>query len=494
MREMMMSEDERVSPDTYGCDCVFLRFFLTPAMEDDFPLIAKDFLQHEYVHLQDYSALRYVNDDPNVSWPERSFQYMILNLMMGAVKQDNEYAKSLFCYLHKTYYKAEYKLLKRFSTISASEVTAVAENPVSGTGPADIARVLSIAKMYGIQPQADCSFLYLYLEDFNTELEKEEEFDFVAFPEGMIEESGNILAEMYDDEWEMIRESDKIDRYIGKELRYFAYPKDYIDLCDDEFFGCELNYKKALSLMKMIFPNKKFDKKDIVSYAAIFRCISAVTGISSRLYELFKETLDISRGDFFDVFPPLFQPDEIHQVIVKPKPQSQPIQLKTTEKLQYNEQPIYKEKALLAEIDMLRVKLHKQEEETKLLRNQLRDSQKKLSEQEGMCKHSEEVHQELAALREHVYNFTECDTYAVAKDIEKMKAEVAAHDIVIIGGHDNWVKKLKQEFPSWVFISSKASGAVDNKLVFQGKKHILVLRQKPKAESYIILRFSFFIV
>ena len=43
MRDSMMSEEERRTPDTFGCDGMFLEYFVTPEMEDDFSLIARDF-------------------------------------------------------------------------------------------------------------------------------------------------------------------------------------------------------------------------------------------------------------------------------------------------------------------------------------------------------------------------------------------------------------------------------------------------------------------
>lgn len=30
VKDMALSDEERVTPDTFGCDCVFLRYFVTP--------------------------------------------------------------------------------------------------------------------------------------------------------------------------------------------------------------------------------------------------------------------------------------------------------------------------------------------------------------------------------------------------------------------------------------------------------------------------------
>ena len=126
MREMMMTEEQRISPDTYRCECIFLKRFVNDDMEWEFPLIAKDFLQHEMKNLEKYTELEFLDADPIGEWPEASFRDMILNLMMGAVREGNEYARNLFCYLHKTYYRQEYKVLKRFRRMTAREIVDIA--------------------------------------------------------------------------------------------------------------------------------------------------------------------------------------------------------------------------------------------------------------------------------------------------------------------------------------------------------------------------------
>jgi len=36
---------------------------------------------------------------------------------------------------------------------------------------------------------------------------------------------------------------------------------------------------------------------------------------------------------------------------------------------------------------------------------------------------------------------------------------------VIIGGHSNWVSKMKKEFPDWVYVNPEASGSTDVSIV-----------------------------
>lgn len=157
-----LSEDV-LSPDTYGAERVFIEHFVNDDMVEDFPLIARDFYMHEYTNLLRYESVEYLDIDSGEDWPEIMFIRFTMNLMMNAVNSGSGYAKALFLYLHKTYYKKEYKTLKKFSSISLGELIALAEpqedSSLSYYG--NLARILCISPMYGITIKPDCGYIYL---------------------------------------------------------------------------------------------------------------------------------------------------------------------------------------------------------------------------------------------------------------------------------------------------------------------------------------------
>ena len=106
-----------IKPDTYGCDCIFLRYFVNADMADDFPLIARDFLLHEASHIEEHENVEYLSVDTGVEYPELMFEHHVLNLMMNSLNSGSEYTKALFLELYKTYYKKEYKTLPHFRQI-----------------------------------------------------------------------------------------------------------------------------------------------------------------------------------------------------------------------------------------------------------------------------------------------------------------------------------------------------------------------------------------
>ena len=94
---------ERLSPDKYGCESLFIEYFVNEQMEDDFPLIAHDFYLHEFTNLSQYENVEYLYIDRGIEEVGDVYIRFTLNLMMNAFNGGSEYVKSLFIYLYKTY-------------------------------------------------------------------------------------------------------------------------------------------------------------------------------------------------------------------------------------------------------------------------------------------------------------------------------------------------------------------------------------------------------
>ena len=52
------------------------------------------------------------------------------------------------------------------------------------------------------------------------------------------------------------------------------------------------------------------------------------------------------------------------------------------------------------------------------------------------------------------------------KTIDRLKKK----KIIIIGGNQNWISKLRNRFPDWTYVSPDASGAMDAKIVRSADK------------------------
>lgn len=463
MQEMMMTEEQKVSPDTYGAECFFLRYFVTYEMEKDFPEIAHDFLQHEIQNLGHYTDITFLSDDPIESWPEKAFQNQILNFMMAAVCNGNQYARKLFCYLHKTYYRKEYKILKRFQKISAHEIADIAKDPKTQCiSAADVARVLCISKMYGIEISDDCLPIYILLNDEWKESNGHEK-PFYNFPEGSITSATDELYTMFADKNEMLEAEFDIRPFIEKVLQYYGAEENFLDLCNDEYMGAEDSFTKTLAMLKICYPKKQFTREDVVIYSQIWNAISALQATCSSMAELVKSSLGAGGDMEYSLFASSFHPEEVEgNTIIRSttsKKVDRSIRIITPVTAENNK---YDEKELLQEIENLRAKVHRQESENKELRKQLKESERKISEHEASSIHFQEDRKELIALRNHVYSMTEGTEFVPEVSIDEMREMLQTKSIMIVGGNDNWVNKLKQIFPNWKYISPNASAAISS--------------------------------
>ena len=95
--------------------------------------------------------------------------------------------------------KKEYKVLKRFSSISSGEVLSLAEPQDGNTSYyGNLARVLCIAQMTGITINPDCNHIYAFLNDFSDRLDSHEYFSFQEATGDIFQESLKEIEEKYD--------------------------------------------------------------------------------------------------------------------------------------------------------------------------------------------------------------------------------------------------------------------------------------------------------
>ena len=72
---------------------------------------------------------------------------------------------------------------------------------------------------------------------------------------------------------------------------------------------------------------------------------------------------------------------------------------------------------------------------------------------------------ELITLRNYVYSLSQESPVIEESKLEDMKNVIAKKRIIIIGGHINWINKMKKEFPNWRFLDANISRTNDGKLV-----------------------------
>lgn len=474
LQDLMSTEAERVAPDTHGVDGIFIRSgFISFDMSVDFPVIAREFLKNVPSAIQEDDSARYAEAGYSDSDPETSFNRKILSKMLYAARSGDEYTVKLFRYLYQRYFKREYKQLKRFRTMKSSEVMALAEEYDREFDYTDrISRILTISRFYNIRIDPDCSFLYLVLAESNSDMEKRNEkerrfrYEDEEFKASMKRLDAILEEEENDEEQNLYNRLDVYndhEQFKQKALQYLGYNREYISWSCDDYVS-----KRTLAVTDMIlkrcFPKRQFNFEELQHYASDYISICAITTIS----EHSDDYLDTVLGHLPDYIldESDFQPGDFAPVLSGGK--ASLVVGKKEETGSASVTPIqatYDQAELLKEIEGLREKLHDKEYAFQNMREQYMEQKNRLKSAGFYEDKYREEHAELVALREHVYALTDSDIPSDECGLDEMVSKISGKHLVIIGGHDNWVNKLRSLFPKWTFVNSSSTTSISDSIL-----------------------------
>ena len=465
---MNIQDDKKLMQDTYGCERFFVDFFINDEMREDFPLIARDFYVHEFANIPKHQDVEYFDIEAGEDWPELMFNRFTLGLMMNAVNSGSEYTKALFLYLHKTYYKKEYRTLKRFSKMSLSELLALAKpEGRRHLYYANLSRILCIAPMYGIKFDVKCHVVYGILNEFINKFGLSVGYSFDEDVGDSFKDCRKEIDERFDQK-KLYSLDAKMSKFLGNVFQWLGYSPEYADWCDENDRGVEDRLAIALSILKKTFPksNREYSAEELTLYGMILHCASAMTCNSSWLAETLRTLAYGESGTFYyDEFPSMFHPEDVQVKTSRSENNKTKRQVKDFVEHAGADECRHDESVLIEEVDKLRRKVHKLESDNSTLRAGLAEKRRLEEESKDIRKQLEASKRELAVLRNYVYKLTESDNPITDKKIESMRETIAGYRIVIVGGHSNWLSKMKKEFPDWIFINPEASGSTDVSIV-----------------------------
>ncbi len=464
----LMWDFNGMSPDTYGCERFFVDFFINDEMREDFPLIARDFYAHEFANISKHQDVEYFDIESGEDWPELMFNRFTLGLMMNAMNSGSEYTKALFLYLHKTYYKKEYRTLKRFSTISLSELLALAK-PEGRRNYyyTNLSRILCIAPIHGIKMDGECNIVYGILNEYSNQFDLNGGYSFDEAVGDSFKDCRKEIGERFDQK-KLYSLDAKMSKFLRNVFQWLGYSPEYADWCDENDRGVEDRLAIVLSILKKTFhkSNREYSAEELTLYGMILHCASAMTCNSSWLAETLRILAYGESGTlYYDEFPPMFHPEDVQVKTGRPENDKTERQVKDFTEHAGTDGCRHDESVLIEEVDKLRRKVHKLESDNSSLRAGLAEKRMLEEEAKDIRKQLEASKRELAVLRNYVYKLTESDNPITDKTIESMRETIAGYRIVIVGGHSNWLSKMKKEFPDWIFINPEASGSTDVSIV-----------------------------
>lgn len=397
--------------------------FLVTFMGKEYISIENSFSSdnQEYLNLdfEPHMFFEYGVDNPNVSLAYNKAVRNALALKLTKEFEDTILIieRSLMLELYKTYYKKEYKQLRRFKTLDINDLEAL-------TG-------------YSFQ---DCENTgeYIYASICYSRL------IYIAKYVLKIELNTSVLISL-----KMIK-----DIYEGIEWEEMNYP-DWDAIPEGELIHKCLEATNALGMGDSLYDH--FDEKEIpeieddterlrkeleivlIQFGLIIRKMDCIT--DGLLYESDQHS-EKAKGSHAD--------SKQKKRDSNSKNAPQPSHDQVTEQEE--------------EIQELKKKLAKTEQDAAYLGELYEAEKKKNSETVERLETAETEHLELIKLREEMYRMTEAAPESVANtSMEEKEKVLSCYKIAIIGGHDNWTYKLKNKFKNWKFYRPEVTRTIDEK-------------------------------
>ena len=251
-------------------------------------------------------------------------------------------------------------------------------------------------------------------------------------------------------------------------------------MCISNNMGLSMQMTRALAVLKTMHPKREYTFEEVQRYTVLYSTVCALTEISDS-FEIQLGYLIGEKPDEYEEEEILFKPENILERKSAEKKQPAP-------KTVANVAPISTGKAseddYLKEISILRGKIDEQEQKIKWLKEQYRQVKQSQDEVDKLIKNYRAERDELIALREYVYKSELEAPQLTEEKLADMKKVIADKAIVIIGGHINWINKLKQQFPNWMFIHPDSYKNVDGK-IFEDKERVYFFTDYLNHASYM---------
>ena len=495
--EILNKISENEVPDTYGADAVFVRSFCANDLDYEICHMARTYIENKGIDIfKDTDYIPYSNVCIQNMPPASLYRIKIISYLLFHSRKGDEFSTAMLKYLYKSVYKKEYKVIKRFSSINRFELWSIVSKEEFDSSELvshyeDISRILTICKLFGIKTDTSCNLFYGILNILNEAIEKRNEIQFLSdWTEEDVRASENTITELFgtDDIIEIDKASDEYyDKlsFVSKAMEYYGYAPDLIDLENEEFVGVDRDYSITLLLLKKVFPKRTFTKEEIETYAAILFVVASFC-CAHNIFEEIMNSMMCTPPEF-EEYVNFFDEEDFLKTLpsssskapVKKQEQSTKVASNTATDVNY------KEEDLLKQISELQASMRNKDNQLKSMSIQYTETKRKLSEAEIQNSKFKSDHEELVALRNQVYEMTQDDTSSSTKiSIDEMVNALNSKKILIVGGHTNWISRMKELFPDWKYINFKSTTTINDSVLNESIDHVYFFTDVLKHHVY----------
>lgn len=412
---------------------MFAEGFLStvPAIEAFNEIVYSEWLPQNYHRLNDIHHV-YASEELGSLSQRFISKIKILNcIITDAVENRNKEARNVLIKIYAKAYRTEYNTLKKFKVCTIEELCSILDSS-KNTSPTSIsiARISFMAKLLNIK--------LVQMEEIN-----------VFFKHCRKQIFKDIYVQSRDygitpkDEEQAKR---KVQELLNKHPEFVDYYTD-INLMTAELLHRE---KISTNITHTYDDHMLDDLSETYCYLSKTWADSTLEDLAyaTAIQNLIKEMEDFYNITYADYDKILFCGDGV--------------QRSASAERKYDYVMAAPAKANDDEITDLRKSVKKKEQEIASLRGDLRQLNKDTDSLKKNIELSKEEKAELSKLREYVYNLTEADEDLQTTDEATMRKVIASKKIAIVGGHINWINKMKKEFPEFRYFS--AASVSDNAL------------------------------
>lgn len=483
---------ENESDSEEGIEFYFVNEFITGDLRVEISAIAKDFFANcadvckqvdkkkDELHAVDYFTGDYDKASYKINMIGDQFSLMIIHYLYYDTKLGNEFCKKQLIVLHRTFHKKEYNSIKRFSKLTGYDIFDILGDDMSD---GSAARIIVISRLLGIEIEKDRNFevickltnkhlredipkeKYSKIYDGDYHDEDCESFDRNLF---IAKDIVNGYLAAYKKDITIIKTCIRNTAYRYFSVNEKLYNMSIIEnwLRNGSIFVTNTVEAVANALSD---PDYEYDYTDpqVVKDASdderfqMLNELMMASFINFMMQIVFAGNLSAISDNWF-----LFN-DDNHSKLYKSMVTDKSVDEAGPDDCKQDEPDDRAD--LIAQINELKSQVKMQESEISSLRGENKKVKSLQRELDKLKYESADDKKELAALRSFVYELDkESETETAKNNIENMKKALKNKRLTIIGGHQNFVNYLKQEFPDWTYTATEVRSDIPlSKLVNQ---------------------------
>lgn len=310
--------------------------------------------------------------------------------------------------LYQTFYKKEYKSLKRFRKIKGDDIAALSGMNKNEFSLSDgyqlgnsVSRITTMGLVLGNTFDADVIYCHYVLEKLYEHCKKARP----KYPN-----------------WKKIPEGSLIKTSL-EQNEMLGSGQDIFSRIDEEKVGeIEDDYERCKKVLEL----------------TIYSLSEQVVALMEVLNQVLNSPAPIP-------VPPLVKKEE-------PEVKPEIVKIPKSEIEKENEELKKKIAKLEQDYQYIGSLYEKEKEKSRALESQIKDN--------------ELEHMEVIKLREELYRITEEDLpVETATSLQEKETFIKNKRVIIIGGSENWLKKVRDKFEDWKFLSADASSVISGKVI-----------------------------